>query len=157
MNELEWLFTSALQLRKSGQDFLNSFDFENETTPPIAFLINISFACELFLKYIIEKEGGKKTGHDMKDIYNEISNESKFYISSNICAILYSQKDEVFFRKGYTTTLEEHSNIFYEWRYIHQFVDKLTSNDINYGFLSNFSLVLEKRAYILRGQDQSPT
>ena len=154
MYKLGLLLLSADQLRQISRDFIYSFDLEAENPNPIAYYINNPLSSELYLKYILETEGKTETGHNLFDLYKELSHDSKYFIKSKINSILHSQKDFIYMQKGFEKTLKEHSKMFFEWRYIHQFLDTLSSEDINLGFMSNFNLVLQRRSYILRDQNQ---
>lgn len=72
--------------------------------------MNYSFSAELYLKYILIKEGKTKKGHNIKFLFHELSKESQEHIKKtiNLPPFLFDK------------LLELNSNVFTEWRYLYE-------------------------------------
>jgi len=103
------------ELDKEGQS--KYILFENEAYWAIPAIINLSFACELYLKrlaliYNCEKGGALHT-HDLGKLFDDLPKE------------LQKQAEDKFAQKTpYKTTLSDtlliHANSFDNWRYIYE-------------------------------------
>lgn len=104
-------------------------DHFNAKVPQI---VNMAFACEVFLKTLILMRGKKQTGHELKDLWNVLDNETR----QEIVNVLIKETDftEELIRDG----VEDISNAFIEWRYSYE----VQAISIHIGFLETFSTVL---------------
>ena len=86
---------------------------------------NRAFSAELYWKGILAFEGVSKTGHELKELFNEISDELKNQIIN--LTSLDSQE--------FQNNLNKISNAFVEWRYLYERDDI----QIVWSFLQKFS------------------
>jgi hypothetical protein len=107
---------------------LSSVTFQMLVVPAV---VNIAFSAELFLKFLIASKGVKIKSHNLLDLYSSLEELTKSEIVN-----LTSYK-----REEFEQILKIHSELFVEWRYVHerftakadlrfmkQFVDSLEIN-----------------------------
>lgn len=94
------------------------------------FVVNISLACELYLKSILSDGETEIQGHDLSKLFDELDDEIKTTILSDPHFI----GDDQFNNK-----LEASKTLFVDWRY-HFEKDKHVHADLV--FLENFAYVL---------------
>ncbi len=93
-------------------------------------IVNMAFACELYIKSILSDGDSETKGHDLYDLFDKLNEEDKTIII----------KDTK--RKGtddFYASLNDSRNLFENWRY---HFEKNKSCSINIIFLENFTLVL---------------
>ncbi len=99
----------------------NATDFLTNTMYPYA--VNISFACELYMKAIMIKRSSLSefyTGHDLLALFNSLDANDQMSLDSNFSA-RYSSKTLIDF-------LDENRAVFIDWRYA---LEKQVSVDIS--------------------------
>ncbi len=94
------------------------------------FIVNKSFACELYLKTILKMNGQQiprgNRGHMLNELFNEVCEKEK--LLENISKSFRMKKDLI------TEEINGISKAFEEWRYIYE----KDENQLNYGFLNGF-------------------
>ena len=78
----------------------------------IPAIVNAAFACELYMKSLI-KEKENKQGHDLKELFDKLTNETQEQIKQFVNEKLETQP---FY--SFDTLLDLAKNAFVEWRYI---------------------------------------
>ena len=93
---------------------------------PIPYLVNASFACELYLKSILDakKVACNKT-HDLNDLFSLLPKEIQDDVE-NRCANV-----------DFHENLMQVSKMFIEWRYLHEKIEKNAKISANLEFMRN--------------------
>lgn len=105
----------------------------------IPSVVNMSFACELYLKSLLSDGNKGNLGHDIKELFDDLSNEKKEII-----------KNSLEFRgdKEFEKNIKINKDVFKNWRYAFEKKEKT----VDIIFLENFANVLhdiaEKECYI---------
>ena len=125
------------------------FNGNKYVTRIIPYIVNKSFACELYLKLILAlfninyNDLQTRMKHSLFELYNKLPSNSK-----NIIFNLYlkgsNQSNSIDFFENEIKKIEY---VFMNWRYIHETIDR--ENTIDSGFLTWFSDVLDKYAIYL--------
>lgn len=98
-------------LAKCGEENIPEENFVESFIP---FIVNMSFACELYLKLIVINNGKtigevKKQSHNLYDLYNLLTDAQKNYIYNSFKRpMIYSIEQE----------LKEINSAFPDWRYL---------------------------------------
>ncbi|OEY71725.1 hypothetical protein [Salegentibacter salarius] len=139
-NELLYeLADQFLELGKKGFE-RKTKDFEPQ---PFASLVNLAFAAELFLKYLIEENSEKGWGHNLKKLFNKLDENDRNTIYMSLI-FSYSQKGRVDELKNgkMTELLENHSNLFEDFRYLYENPGRAFKSDkVDFGFLMDFVVI----------------
>jgi hypothetical protein len=102
-------------------------------SPLIPGIVNLAFSSELYLKYIIAKEGEPRKGHELAKLFKWLNPEAQ----NNIIKMTkYNEKE-------FEKLLFEHSNAFVDWRYLH---DKNVSMHVNIRFMERLTCSVESVA-----------
>ena len=120
INELANNFKKAAERCDEQRILSNSATIE---WLPIPFLVNASLACELYLKSILEaKKITPKKVHELNDLFFLLPKEIQDDVT-NRCVNM-----------DFDTNLVKASNIFVEWRYLHEkvAVNADISADLNF-------------------------
>ncbi len=124
----------CLEMRETGKN-----SFEMLMLPAI---VNLSFAAELYLKYLIEQKGEKVKGHNLKKLFNNLEEEHKICIISIFDKIQNNKQDrmkkvpsnvaeklnikkhldliEKNFYKDFDALIDQQADSFVDWRYLHE-------------------------------------
>lgn len=134
------LANQFLVLGKRG--FENKEKFEPQ---PFSSIVNLAFSAELFLKYLHELNGKTKSGHNLKKLYNQLNDEDRKLILQNISLMfLFRGKVKEVKENKVLEVLEEHSELFEHFRYLHQKMDvAFKGSKIDFGFLLDFIGVIK--------------
>ena len=97
-------------------------------------IVNMSFACELYLKSLCSDGESEIWGHWLNDLFNELSDEVKEKIRNSAPF----RGDERF-----ESNLIEHGKLFETWRYC---FEKEENCCVDVIFLENFAMVLHEIA-----------
>lgn len=103
----------------------------------IPFVVNNSFACELYLKLILLENNidfknlKGRNGHNLWKLYNKAK------------SILKNDLDEISSFKEYECKIKNISEAFIKWRYIYEKSEEIDSLD--FIFLNNFCTYLDKK------------
>lgn len=97
-------------------------------------VVNMAFACELYLKSLVSDGQNEVYGHKFTELYERLSNQNKTSITENPC---FKGDDE--FRQK----LEMAGQVFTEWRY--HFDDKYHPQ-VDLIFLENLATTLHDLA-----------
>ncbi len=136
--KIEILYVSANQFLELGK---RGFENKEKFEPlPYASIVNLAFSAELFLKYIHESYDIPESGHNLKKLLNNLNNNDKELIISNLRMVRLfrgnideAKGDKIF------ELLENHSNLFVDFRYLHQNIGKAFKDDrIDFGFILDF-------------------
>jgi len=104
----------------------------------IPFAVNVAFACELYIKYIMQKENGQyEKEHCIHELFLKLAPSTQSFIENN-----YKQKCKI----DLLTTLKEEGKNFVNWRYAFENTDI----SICYTFWKEFSAVLKDYAESLK-------
>jgi len=154
MDKLDFLFICALQLQKSGIESIKDIKYdEQDIQICFPFMINLSLSSELLIKYIIQKEDNRRVGgHKLHKLYEELPNKAKSLIFMEVNRNLIF-RDPIFRDLGFIKSLEIHSDIFYQYRYAHEFIDQWVGTTFNYEFIKQFNRFLYYYANKLRNQN----
>lgn len=134
-------FTEAKQFTKVANS-VDQFNIDKMLNGGMySFAVNISFACELFLKAIkiYETKGcNYKPTHNLCKLYNDISKQAKEKIKEEF----EKENDHNIYK-----FLKKESNNFLAWRYAFE-----RCAEINVSLFTIFSEILEKYVDELRGK-----
>lgn len=83
----------------------------------VPYIVNITFAAELFLKTIIVAQGDEPSGHNLYDLYNKITDQQ---IKARICAACPVMKGSGGVDIAFEDMLKNVSESFEYWRYIYE-------------------------------------
>lgn len=123
------MYIVATQFKNAIPDPKNSMldlDFHKHIYP---YIVNKSFACEVYLKIIITANGDEiPRNHNIKDLYKLSGIEDEFH---KITLSIYG--DEI--AKDIDNCIESFSNAFIQWRYIYE---QDSTGNLMYGFLKYF-------------------
>lgn len=126
-------FGEVLQIANSFLDTSRIVPHEVRFTFPYA--INITFACELYLKILTDKsKGSYETGHSIFTIYDNLSPIDK----NNILAKY--NKTSISKNLDLTTILNAEGNSFIDWRYAFE----NTNLSFTYSFWDEFASILRE-------------
>lgn len=89
----------------------------------IPIITNMAFACELFLKSLLKRDGKQTRGHKLIELFEALKDELKD-------DIIGSEESEEF-----KCNLSKISNLFVDWRYVYE----QPLDDIEFSFLSTFA------------------
>ena len=91
---------------------------------PIPYCVNASFACELYLKAILDaekKERGQK--HNLNDLFSLLPSEIKDDVKKKVENV------------DFDTNLMQAGNMFVDWRYLHEKIEKKEEIFANLDFM----------------------
>lgn len=100
----------------------------------IPSIVNMAFACELYLKSLISDGQSEAYGHNFSELYEQLSNQNKTSIAENP----YFKGDDEFQQK-----LEAAGRVFVEWRY---HFDGKYQPQVDLIFLENLAITLHALA-----------
>ena len=124
---------------------INQFDVDEMLNGGMySFAVNISLACELFLKAIkiYETKGRSyKRNHNLHKLYNDISKQAKEEINQEFYE---SDENNLYNLREF---LKREGNSFLKWRYAFE-----NGCEISVSIFTLFSRVLEKYVDKLRGE-----
>lgn len=89
----------------------------------IPIITNMAFACELFLKSLLKRDGKQARGHKLIELFEALKDELKD-------DIIGSEEPEEF-----KCNLSKISNLFVDWRYVYE----QPLDDIEFSILSTFA------------------
>lgn len=95
-------------------------------------IVNLAFACEVFLKTIILTTQNEVRGHELKKLWSELDHELRVQLMVAIQD--FTKLDE----STILQMIENISNAFTEWRYLYE----VSGLSIQIGFLEDFTYVL---------------
>jgi hypothetical protein len=109
-----------------------------------AFTINLSFACEMFIKCLLVIEDIKyKKVHYLYALFKKLPDELKNKIKMDYKNLII--KKNMIHLSSFDQQLELHTNVFHEWRYY--FDESVSTTEVDYKFLMCFSMVLRDINY----------
>ncbi len=111
--ETELLKNNAKAFKKSAERSLEQRKLPNGQIQSLAVpaIVNFAFSIELYLKYLLIKNGaGFKKVHKLFDLFNLLNTDIKQEI---IKSTTYNQAE-------FELLLEQHTNAFIDWRYLHE-------------------------------------
>lgn len=112
----------------------NSIDYKKDMKMLYPYVVNITFACELYIKYIIKKEKGfYKKEHCIYELFLQLDTFTQSLIENN-----YKKKCAI----NLLTTLKEEGENFINWRYAFE----KSSLSIKFSFWKAFSETLKEYA-----------
>lgn len=141
LSTAEHFMKSAIKLKKDiplGKIPIGLF------VPP---LVNAAFAVELYIKYILYKQGWqrkRKDKHDLKALFYQIDEALRVRMVAGIYIHYKRHYPDMIF--SLDEKLEENKNVFQELRYLNEFINKKGLIGADYGFLMNFCEVLKAGA-----------
>ena len=106
------------------------FDEEDDGHWFVPYIVNLSFACELYLKSLVSDGESEAHGHFLVELFNELDNKNK----KMILDAPQFKGDEEFDDK-----LHEANNLFTDWRYCFEHKKPLS---FDFVFIENLAMVL---------------
>lgn len=85
-----------------------------------AYTANLAFACELYLKQLLLLTGEKRTGHDLKNLYQYLNDDTKVQIKREYerkCEEYHAKVDGNIELRDLDSCLESYNRAFEDWRY----------------------------------------
>lgn len=109
-------------------------------------LVNMSFACELYLKEILKGADG----HNLKTLYNKLTNEQKNYIKAATVSKLNIQSAgyETYIESDFEDNLKNIKNLFVICRYHYELIPGKNGSLHSLNFLKAFMDTLWEYVYI---------
>lgn len=95
-------------------------------------IVNMAFACEVFLKTLIVLDGKEQRGHQIKVLWDALDTENRVAIVERIIDGTNVKEEEIAER------IDDISNSFTEWRYLYE----VPGLSVHIGFLEKFTLIL---------------
>ncbi len=93
------------------------------------FIVNKAFACEVYLKILLEIENIKiPTQHNLYSLFQLVDTNSK---------ILSIMTKDVGIQESILNKIKDISNVFVEWRYIYEYANQ--KKTVEYSFLNSFT------------------
>lgn len=101
-----------LMAGKSLKDYKDGVRFFRNFVSPC--IVNLSFACELYLKYLIMTQNGEKqvTGHKLQDLFNTLTEDMQKEIESD-----YNKNKSIL---SFTDCIQIHNDAFVDIRYLYE-------------------------------------
>jgi len=132
---------------KIFENTFNTIDQKSLTQDIIyvpAFVINLSFACEMFIKCLLIIENSKYDYvHNLKQLFDILPDMLKLNIKSDYKKLVSGKY--MIHLSDFDHQLELHKRVFHQWRYY--FDESVRANEVDYRFLMYFSLVLRDINY----------
>jgi len=140
---------SVLALKRATQDEDQKFYFA------LVYVVNASFAIELYLKCLLTVEGGQVPGtHNLKDLFNQVSRESRGKITKrhNTVAphhpVLSGFDERLGINTDLDSLLERDQDVFSQVRYLFEGIRDRTE-PVGFG-LELFGRIVRNRILDLR-------
>lgn len=139
----EMLFELGLQFFDIGYKSIEinkTSDFK-----PFAGLVNLSFSCELFLKYLIEEKGEQERGHNLGKLFKNIDYTTRVILYRLISLRhRHSNGNKDMSNEEIEEKIRIHSHVFEDFRYLHENPKKVfKENKFDFNFIINLSVVLK--------------
>ena len=109
---LQWLKVNALLFKRSAERCLEIRLLPNGKNEILFLpaLVNYAFSTELYLKYLLMRNGSPAWGHKLLELFNSLDSA----IRQEIISFTKYSNDE------FESLLQKYSEGFIEWRYIHE-------------------------------------
>lgn len=124
------MYHQARGFQLAAERCLETREHPEQTELPIQAIVNITFACEVYLKAIYAFENpyaDKLRGHNLRKLYAQLSEDNRTAIEDRL--------SDLYTKEGISQYLETFGNIFEEYRYIYE----IKSDDrTHFGFLHFF-------------------
>lgn len=117
-----------------------------------AYTTNLAFACELYLKQLLLLTGEKRTGHELKSLYQYLNDDAKAQIKREYekkCEEYHTKVDSKVELRGLDSCLEAYNKAFEDWRYWYE--EKKSSNCIGW---KDFHILIETLAELVEQLNQ---
>ncbi len=142
------LYQSAIQFQQAG---LRCFDHpaykKFESPLPVAIIINLSLSAELFLRYILELNGKEAKEHHLKLLFEKLDQEDQNKAIKNIEYYLKEREgNRQFVDSGFDNMLGLHADMFYNYMYLDQNIERDFDSKANFSFLNNFTAAMQSLA-----------
>ncbi len=110
--ELQLLRANASLFKKSAERSLEKRPFPNGKFEILAVpaVVNLAFSIELYLKFLLAKNGKQCRGHKLLDLFDLLDST----IQQEIIDLTDYDKDE------FKSLLSKHTEAFVEWRYMYE-------------------------------------
>ena len=96
----------------------------------VPYIVNLSFACELYLKSLFSDGESETRGHCLDVLYNQLSDEQKNLILN---------RPEFKGDKDFISNITRYNRMFEKWRYC---FEAGKSREVDIVFLENLAIVL---------------
>lgn len=127
------LLTNARMFFKSFErcmgDFKTAQNMNNVLLIPA--IVNLSLSLELYVKYVLRKQGKTITTHDLNELFKHLRTKTVTEIESMVYVPMLF---------NFPKLIDIHSKVFTEWRYNHH----LKTKQVNMQFLNELCLALEQ-------------
>lgn len=131
---IDEMYHAAENFHRVAHDIIPDDWLDNETDDGHWFVpsvVNMAFACELYLKVLLMKKQAPLTGHNLMELYTNLPDEMKNKI-----------RDYPDFRGNeFIQRLDENKNLFVEWRY---YFEENAHASVDVIFLEKLALALNE-------------
>ena len=110
MFSLGFAFLNAGEVNFHEGAFKHRSDYQN-----VAGVVNLAFACELFIKCLLNMAGVEARGHKIEDLWSEYKNAS----GNDASMIEISVMNQLVTDFTFEEMLHNDSNVFYNYRYFY--------------------------------------
>ena len=141
MYESKTMFELGCAFLNSGEvNFYEGAITTRSKLQNVAGVVNLAFACELFLKCLLNIEGKTPSGHKLEDLWNSYDSISHDNASAIKNTVMKSLVTDFIFEE----MLEDDSNVFYNYRYLYEprRIDEINDNPLKSQFLRVFCFTL---------------
>jgi len=108
-------FYEATMLLYDATGVVNGIPSNVELVAPL--VVNGCFCIEVGLKYLIDKQGGSRRGHDLKKLFNWLDQADRDSIHDYISQY---HKDPTKYHSWFDNEIEVLKNGFVSWRYFYE-------------------------------------
>lgn len=140
MFNLGFAFLNAGEVNFHEGAFKHRSDYQN-----VAGVVNLAFACELFIKCLLNMAGVEARGHKIEDLWSEYKNAS----GNDASMIEKSVMNQLVTDFTFEELLHNDSNVFYNYRYFYdpERLAEIRNNPLRPQFLRVFSFELCRRLH----------
>lgn len=132
--EADAFYEIGQNIKVQSQTELKNNDELVEEIHTVPAIVNLAFACELYLKGFFS---GKKSGHYLHTLFEEIPE-----VIRNVIRLECIQNGIASSEDGFNSRLLNISNAFAEWRYFYE--DEKTDLELDLEFLKRFAFCLHE-------------
>ena len=122
-------------IKEQANNFKNAAERCDEMRPlpngtvewlPIPYCVNASFACELYLKFILDAEKIERgKTHYLNDLFYLLPNKIQDDVKKRVENDFKKMNENV----GFETCLMKSGKMFVDWRYLHEKIAELKENE----------------------------
>lgn len=139
------MYKQARGFQLAGLRCIQIQEDEEQQWLPIQSIVNCAFACEIYLKAILDYDDLNSNGHHLKELYDRLLPKRKSALTNLLCKEYTAEQVERYFL--------EVNNVFVEYRYIYEMSE---DHREHLGFVSDLASALTEivgkltQEYVLR-------